>query len=147
MLLSNIHFLLLLASQGPGALLGLGVQQDCLSLNLFVQELARSKSTGRVNCKREPGEESISCIEVIWAVVLLLYPCWSEDTVTAGISGEENHGNRNLVRTLIYCHQDICQVPTPWEKCIFHQYYTEISIRRINALNNCQGIQRNVPET
>lgn len=61
--------------------------------NLFAQELARSESAGRVNRKREPREESISCIEVIWAVILLLYPCWSEDTVTACISREENHGN------------------------------------------------------
>lgn len=115
--------------------------------NLFVQGQARSESSSRVSHKRETGEERISCIEVIWAAVLLLYPCWSEDTVSACISGGENHGNRNLVHTLIYCHQDICQVPGPWEKCIFHQYYIEISIRRINALNNCQGTLRNVPET
>lgn len=44
-------------------------------------------------------------------------PCYL--TVTACISGEENHGNRNLVHTLIYCHRDICQVPTPWEKNVF----------------------------
>lgn len=97
--------------------------------------------------KRQPGEERILGIQVIWDVALLLYPCWSKDRVAGSISGEENHGNRNLVPTLIYCHRDICQVPAPWEKCIFHQYCTEISIRRINALNNCQRTLRIVHET
>lgn len=41
--------------------------------NLFVQGLARSNSTGRGNHKREPGEEGIAGIKVIWAAGLLLY--------------------------------------------------------------------------
>lgn len=70
-LLNKTHFLL--PSQWPGAPPGSGCAMRLARNNLFVQGLARSNSTGRGNHKREPGEEGIAGIKVIWAAGLLLY--------------------------------------------------------------------------